>query len=200
MSSMERFQAASRAYTEAHRTLSPHGPEVRAAREAFEAAREQRLRQSYTLYVPAAAALPTGRRILPGSAIVGETLGDNTRILIHYEGNAYGAVNLNVFADKADTAAGRLATLYPTVACAILSADELREAGSFDPFLGVVTVFDADALANWMGVDGIEARELLTSGGASSRRRAVLEALRNHPSQDPGTREFLQRERRRLGL
>lgn len=60
-----------------------------------------------------------------GSAVVAEQIGE-THIL-HYEGNVYGACNLNHYEQKLLNAAGRKAEAYPTSAMLGLTNSELEE-------------------------------------------------------------------------
>lgn len=69
-----------------------------------------------------------------GSAIVGEK--EDSHYILHYEGNIYGAGNLETFAGKLICAAGRKATNYPTLALLAVTEAELASeyliAGTFD--------------------------------------------------------------------
>ena len=108
-----------------------------------------------------------------GSGIVGQrvralsyrpgtrTPADDWLLLLDYEGNRYNAANIKTYADRVKHAAGRQATLYPTVARAHVEATDVVKIGEFDPDTGVVTVgknAPADEndcwnrLANWLGI------------------------------------------------
>ncbi len=67
--------------------------------------------------------------IAAGSAIVGSApaSGSGAGIVIDYEGNTIGAVNLRTFEERARNAAGRHFTAYPTVARMHLKADDMAE-------------------------------------------------------------------------
>ena len=86
-----------------------------------------------------------------GSALVGAPadarFGDGN-VLVYYEGNIYGACNLETFADKAKCAAGRLITRYPTVAQVVLPREELIEVGFMEDGYSVTLVRE-DLIAAW---------------------------------------------------
>jgi hypothetical protein len=95
------------------------------------------------------------RTVKGGSAIVGKPAEDGY-VLVYYEGNLYGAVNMVTFADRALHAYERMAHRYPTVACALVRQDDLRRVASFYPEYGRVEVEDATQLvdvARWLGLD-----------------------------------------------
>ena len=103
----------------------------------------------YRLYVPAAGS-NTG--IDDGSAIVGEP--EIKRIGVDYEGNRYGASNVQTFEEKVAHAAGRRAARYPTTARASYPADSLIEVGSvrYDEVMRswiICDITDHDALEAW---------------------------------------------------
>ncbi len=75
-----------------------------------------------TIYVPAADAEACVAQIDAGSGIVGVAL-PGGQVLLHYEGNRYGAENLQRYDDRVHQAAGRLFQNYPTMARMQLPAD-----------------------------------------------------------------------------
>lgn len=102
----------------------------------------------YALYVP----LDPQLGVDHASAIVGKTL-DDGRIHIFYEGNRFNASNLKLYAERARSAAGRLHTRYPTIAQAIVRADQLRRVGTYDAAEWVIADLDAEhlpALQAWL--------------------------------------------------
>lgn len=103
----------------------------------------------YRLYVPAAGSLT---HIDDGSAIVGEPEGD--RIGVDFEGNRYGACNMQTFEDRITHAAGRRAYRYPTTARASYPADALIEVGTvrYDELMRswiISDITDRQALQAW---------------------------------------------------
>lgn len=83
--------------------------------------------QTFTLDI----LIPIGeefRFLLPGSGIVANPTpkADNYKS-VRYEGNKYGAINLCTYEDRLLTAAHRLWSNYPTVACMSLGEDYLSE-------------------------------------------------------------------------
>jgi hypothetical protein len=90
--------------------------------------------------------------ILKGSAVVSDGVEREGRIHAWYEGNAYGAENLEDLYGRTVVAAGRLKTDYPTVAKAFYHTEELREVATFDAERNVfVEIADPDALRDWCG-------------------------------------------------
>lgn len=70
--------------------------------------------------------------VAAGSAIIkARSIGDN-RVLVYYEGNVYGAENINRFEDKCMVAAGRAKDRYPTTAMTATALSELIDIGIYD--------------------------------------------------------------------
>lgn len=101
-----------------------------------------------TIYVPRAAS-DLERMILPRSGIVG-TMQTEGRVLIDYEGNAYGAANMVTWADRVEHAAGRHVMRYPTVARLEVIAFDLVPVGVFDTDGRTVTVGHVDEVCRWL--------------------------------------------------
>lgn len=90
-----------------------------------------------------------------GSGIVGRPAPD-TRILIYYEGNRYGASNIVTFADRCYHAASRLEQDYPTVAQAYVPAEAITQAGWFympERRVDIRDVHDMIAIAHWLDLE-----------------------------------------------
>jgi hypothetical protein len=112
--------------------------------------------------------VPVGGRafthIVQSSAIVGEPStafpaqdGDleTPGVLCFFESGG-NAVNLRRFAEKLHSAAGRGVTGYPTVACGVFRATDLKLVGAYDGERYVVTsVTNPEALREWSG-EGVE--------------------------------------------
>ena len=118
-----------------------------------------------TVFVPApeSAALASIRR---GSGIVAREAWEDLRpeVQIDYEGNLYGAVNLETFANRVRRAWERQERHYPTVARMFVPRYELVPVGWFDPEAGVVNVNrDDERLAEWLEVERIDPNELRCS-------------------------------------
>lgn len=73
----------------------------------------------------------TAARIDPGSAIVGVDTGA-PEILVDYEGNRHGAVNLHRYWQRVAQAAGRHLARYPTIARSQVPREELIPVGWWD--------------------------------------------------------------------
>lgn len=70
------------------------------------------------------------RRIAHGSGIVGAHMG--TEVLLDYEGNLYGAVNMKTWADRVAHAWDRQRVLYPTIARMSVKRSDVILVGHFD--------------------------------------------------------------------
>lgn len=75
--------------------------------------------------------IPRGRDHLfgidAGSGIVGSRTANGEIVVLYYEGNRYGAVNLFKFEERIVCAAGRLFTRYPTIAMIGLSSEDVQK-------------------------------------------------------------------------
>jgi hypothetical protein len=70
----------------------------------------------------------------PGSGVVTDLLDAAVpSVLVYYEGNRYGAVNLQTLEDRVRSAAGRCVARYPTVARALLPRTDFDVIGTVDP-------------------------------------------------------------------
>lgn len=81
--------------------------------------------RTLTIYIPKPGSA-IERQLAPGSGIVGEP--HPSGVLLHYEGNLYGAANLQRYEERLKHAAGRLVGRYPTVAMMLLPAAEAADA------------------------------------------------------------------------
>jgi hypothetical protein len=96
--------------------------------------------------------------LLPGSAVVCRAdplwrpLERDGSVLLAFEGNAIGAVNLVDFVDRAICAAGRLVTRAPSVAYGRARADQIRPLARYDLDRHVILeVLDPDGLTACAG-------------------------------------------------
>lgn len=114
--------------------------------------------------------------VAPRSAIVGTGRDPEPGLLpemivVYYEGNLYGAVNMVTFADRAMFAYWRLRDHYPTVAMMAVPRSQVVQAATLYPEHGRVEVKSAAQqvrLTRWLGL-AIEdsdalARELRVQG------------------------------------
>lgn len=69
---------------------------------------------------------------------------------IHFEGNLYGAANLNDFNERVLSAAGRLREGYPTSAQAHVPFHLLHEIGALHYEQRKITIIDQAALDEWL--------------------------------------------------
>jgi hypothetical protein len=97
----------------------------------------------FHLWVP----IPGSRaehRIDRGSALVSDpdAVAEDGRVLVYYEGNRYGAINLRRYVERAVCAAGRMRERYPTVAMGALPEEELMRVGVLDYTKRVVRIDD----------------------------------------------------------
>lgn len=100
-----------------------------------------------TIYVPKGES-PWAMRIARGSGIVGKIDERTGRLLIHYEGNIYGAENLRTYGDRVHQAAGRLRVNYPTVATALVDPAHFKAIGRLDG--NDITIDDVETLDAWL--------------------------------------------------
>lgn len=132
-----------------------------------------------TIFVPAPDSA-TSRQIAAKSAIVAAAEGDPT--IFHYEGNVYNSVNMQRYVDRLCSAAGRLATHYPTSAMAAFCPSEMIAVGTFDAEFNCITALtDPEALERWSGEDRLDfAGKLLPVGLApfSAENESVMRTAR----------------------
>lgn len=92
------------------------------------------MNQKLKIYIPVAGSM-IDKVIERGSGIVGVDRADGS-LLLHFEGNLFGAANLKRHDERLRHAAGRLVSRYPTRAMMVLSKDEvathLIEVGEYD--------------------------------------------------------------------
>jgi hypothetical protein len=109
-----------------------------------------------------------------GSALVADDLGQD-RLVVYFEGNRYGAVNLQRWADRVECAAGRLTAKYPTSALCAAERDDIQLLGLFDG--GAVQLDDPDdrsAIARWCGETDDEQLTITTVEHQRRGSRAAL--------------------------
>ena len=102
------------------------------------------------VYVPAPA---SDLGIVPGSGIVGTRQERTTHrcrlVLIDYEGNLYGAMNIRTLEDRLHHAAGRHIMRYPTVARRLARVSELVFVGDYYYDEKRLLVVRPDLLEEW---------------------------------------------------
>jgi hypothetical protein len=100
------------------------------------------------IYVPE---LPAARplSIAPASGIVGRPV-EPGRVLVYYEGNLNGAVNLQRWEDRVICAAGRLLTHASTVAVATVEATWMRQVGHLMVCDKRIQISDQQSLGQWL--------------------------------------------------
>ena len=72
-------------------------------------------------------------------------------LTVDYEGNLFGAENLQRFVERVHHAAGRADVRYPTVARAGFDPEALVPVGRYDLQEGLLTVTDEASLKAWLG-------------------------------------------------
>lgn len=83
-----------------------------------------------------------------GTAFVGrDVVGDGQ--VLYYEGNYYGAVNLNLFTERVHCAAGRLTEKYPTTAVTFMDNESIKS-----DFLNV-GYFDTEKRTTCLSLEGV---------------------------------------------
>lgn len=99
------------------------------------------MHERLAVYVPepdaSAEAARTVAHIDRGSGIVGKIIveadPDESPLLVYYEGNRYGATNMERYAERVMHAAGRMTEDYPTTAQSVVRADALIQVGWWYP-------------------------------------------------------------------
>jgi hypothetical protein len=86
------------------------------------------------------------------SGVVGSPV-EGGRVLLDYEANLYGAVNLKTFADKIHHAAGRHRVRYPTRARTEVDEAAVIDVGLYDGERVILDAERREAVANWLGLD-----------------------------------------------
>ena len=122
------------------------------------------------IWVPAEGAVRTVRR---GSAVVSSQPADEFgRVIVDVEGNLYGAVGMEVFANRVLHAWDRQKERYPTVARMVVPVDKLQRVGVFDVAAGRVRLDDPLAvegnrklLASWLDQAEVGEAELVATAG-----------------------------------
>lgn len=101
--------------------------------------------------------------LLTGSALVGEYEYEVGRVTLDYEGNKYGASNLNRFVERAHAAWERHTTKYPTVSRIWVQSHEVVIVGEYDPLKKVVAInpIDMPKFEAWLGVSPVPESELV---------------------------------------
>jgi hypothetical protein len=134
---------------------------------------------TYTIYVPVNGTAAS-RQIAPKSAIVAAA--GEVDPIFHFEGNVYNSVNLQRFIERLTSAAGRLATNYPTIAKAGFAPSEMKPVGSFNvEFNCIGELIDPVALETWCGESRVEfAGEILPIGPRplASMNEKILQTAR----------------------
>jgi hypothetical protein len=116
----------------------------------------------YDVFVPAEGRLDS---IAPGSAIVGELtnaeLHDGRRLVqVYYEGNLYGAMNMDTYEGRMVIAADRLSVHYPTIAQRLVPVDDLICIGTWCHETQTLDVEEPELLEAW------KAQHWQASGGS----------------------------------
>lgn len=110
----------------------------------------------------------------PRSGIVGRRMvlvDDESPVILYYESNRYGAVNIVTFADRCMLAADRMTQDYPTVATTLVPCDAVVRVGSYLPEHRRVEVYDGLSLmrlARWVE-DGLTDPDFVPSKGFSAQ-------------------------------
>ncbi len=116
------------------------------------------MNQTLKIYIPVAGSM-IDKVIERGSGIVGVDREDGS-VLLHFEGNLFGAANLKRHDERVKHAAGRLVSRYPTRAMMVLAKDEvvrnLIEVGEYDAdsWRAQIKADKLDALRDYTGEEG----------------------------------------------
>jgi hypothetical protein len=139
----------------------------------------------------------TTQGIAAKSAIVGAPTPDETdSVIVYYEGNLNGAVNLNEYYEKLLCAAGRLKQRYPTVAMRMIPLADLHPVATYETETwSIVDVTDADALISWTGepLEKIAGKRLPIGPIDWSRAAEACQDARPHNRSPHNQLEFITR-------
>lgn len=102
------------------------------------------------------------------SGVVGSP-GEDGCLILDYEANMHGAVNIKTFADKVHHAAGRHTARYPTRARTEVDTDAVVEVGVYDGGTVILHAGAEELVATWLEIDrAAVGDECLRSEGAAS--------------------------------
>lgn len=102
----------------------------------------------------------------------------DTNLIVDYEGNRYGALNMQTYADRALVCAGRHKKKYPTVARCVVPAKRLIRVATFDYETEQVELLGDDeilTLMRWLDVGRVELQAELHGTSVRSMRAAVAD-------------------------
>ena len=110
-------------------------------------------KETHILFIPAK---DTDLGIAPASAIIAAIdQSSPDRVLIHFEGNLYGAENLKTYESRIRQAAGRQVDRYPTTAKMVVARDQLVEVGRYDYANDrVLNLLNEHLLTDWIPNEG----------------------------------------------
>ena len=108
---------------------------------------------THILFIPAKGA---NLGIAPASAIVAAVdQAGHDRVLIHFEGNLFGAENLSTYESRIRQAAGRQVERYPTTAKMLVARDQLVQVGRYDYANDrVLNLLNEHLLTDWIPNEG----------------------------------------------
>jgi hypothetical protein len=126
-------------------------------------------------------AMPDSNDREPGVTAAGDREG---RISVWFEGNRFGAINLQRWADRVFCAADRMVSRYPTRAVAVLAEDDFTCVGLFALDTGMFSWQVPDpmtVLQNWSSTP-MTVEDLVTSSAVHEAGRAMADLRASGPA------------------
>jgi len=110
----------------------------------------------------------------------------NSKLMIDFEGNIYGAENMRTYADRVEHAAGRHRDHAPTIARLVVAREDLIAVGSYDGER--IETQNSEALASWLGGDYLDDAELERTPRPLSARQAQAMTIASRHAAAAGRR------------
>lgn len=98
------------------------------------------------------------RHVRRGSGMVARRVPGSDLLDVYFEGNLYGAVNLERFEDRVLVAADRLVTRYPTTAMMSIALTDVEVVGTCYLRDGLVLIGRPELVELWVDTDTAAAR------------------------------------------
>jgi len=105
----------------------------------------------FNVFVPADSTSALKLGLHPRSAVVASVVQrEPANVLAYYEGNLYGASNLQRFSERLNQASGRAVQSYPTTAMALMPLVDLVKVGTYDFASKLFAIEDTGPLIKWL--------------------------------------------------
>lgn len=122
--------------------------------------------------------------IKTGSGMVGQKA-QNGQVEIYFEGDLYGAVGMENYAERCYSAAGRMKTRYPTITTRVVKEENVRRIGSLDLRSGKVNLeVPIESVRDW--VDLSEKAQLSAPSVRARNENLLGKDIMRHPGKHAG--------------